>query len=523
MLEFPRWKQLSVLAVCLLAIYLALPNLLPAMRGVESKLVPSNTVSLGLDLQGGSHLLLEVDTQKYLREQMETLLDDARVAMRKAKVGYRRLRVEEDAVKFELRDLYRVEEVSDMMRELDPRFEVEWLDDTFTLQFTEVAKREVLTQLIEQSMEIVRRRVDETGTREPVIQRQGDNRILLQVPGLQNPERLKELLGRTARLTFHMVDETVQPTSALASNVPAGSRVLPYEETITGAGPRQFIAVKRRAMLSGDMLVSAHATYEQGQPVVAFRFNAQGAKKFGKISTEHVQERFAIVLDNKVISAPVMREPILSGSGVISGNFTVESARDLALLLRAGALPAPLEVVEERTVGPSLGADSVEAGAKASMLGLALVILFMLLTYGLFGAFSTVALLMNMVLIIAGLSLFQATLTLPGIAGIVLTMGMAVDANVLIFERINEEIRLGKSVMAAVDHGFQRAFKTILDSNLTTLIAAFLLYYFGSGAVKGFAVTLSIGILASMFSAILLTRMMVVYNIKTKRPATLTV
>jgi preprotein translocase subunit SecD len=523
MLHFPVWKQWMVLTVCLLAVYLALPNFIPAMQEAETKFVPSNTLNLGLDLQGGSHLLLEVDSNQYMREQIEALLDDVRSTLVKEKIGYRRLRVEEGEVRFELRDLYRVEVASDVLQALDPRFEVEWLDDQFSMRFTPQSKIETLTQLIEQSIEIVRRRVDETGTREPAIQRQGDQRILLQVPGLQDPERLKELLGKTARLTFHMVDESVRPTSALAKNIPAGSRVLAYEETIDGGDQRQFIAVKRRAMLSGDMLVSAHATFEGGSPVVAFRFNSQGAKKFGGITQKSVDKRFAIVLDNKVISAPVIREPILSGSGIISGSFTVESARDLALLLRAGALPAPLEVVEERTIGPTLGADSIAAGKKASLLGLALVVLFMFLTYGLFGMFSNAALLMNMVLILAGLSLFQATLTLPGIAGIVLTMGMAVDANVLIFERINEEIRLGKTVMAAVDHGFQRAFKTILDSNLTTLIAAFLLYYFGSGAIKGFAVTLSIGILASMFSAILLTRMMVVYYIKRKRPTSLSI
>lgn len=521
MLDFPRWKISLILGFCALALYWCLPSFVPALQESEHAWVPSKTLSLGLDLQGGSHLLLEVDTEHYLKEQLESAKDAARAALRKEKLGYRNLRVSDDAVTLSLRAADEEEAVTKVLKTLDARMSVTQEGQRFRLAFSEQAEREATLQLLEQSMEIVRRRVDETGTREPIIQRQGTRRIVLQVPGLQDPSRLKELLGKTANLTFRMVDEGIDAISPLVP-APEGSEILPYQDTQSGATPA-YIGIKKRVMLAGDALVDAHATFQEGQPVVSFRFNTQGAKKFGDITTQSVNRRFAIILDNAVISAPVIREPIRGGSGIISGNFTVESANDLALLLRAGALPAPLAILEERTVGPSLGADSIAAGSKAALLGVVLVVVFMIASYGLFGVFSNIALMMNMALIFSGLSLFQATLTLPGIAGIVLTMGMAVDANVLIFERIKEELRNGKTVIAAVDAGFGRAFSTILDSNFTTLIAAFLLYYFGSGAIKGFAVTLSIGILSSMFSAILLTRMMVALYVLRKKPRTLSI
>lgn len=524
MLDFPRWKIVAVLSVCALFLFWASPNFLPRdTRETMPEWFPSRSVNLGLDLQGGSHLLLQVDFDHYHREQLENLADSVREALREAKYRYRTIAVKNDAVTFtsEAGD----EEIRDVIIGIDPLLNVEMAqDESYRVFYSPPQMEDMRQKLLEQSIQIVNRRVNETGTREPIIQRQGDDRILVQVPGLQDPERLKQLLGKTAKMTFHLVDLGVSPQALAAGQVPPGTRVMlsdhPSERNADGS-PFRY-AIKGRVMLSGDLLTNATATYEQGQPVVAFKFNTLGARKFAEITRENVGKPFAIVLDNKVITAPRINEPILSGSGIISGNFTVQSANDLALLLRAGALPAPLEVIEERTVGPSLGADSIAAGEKAAVLGIVVIMIFMLLSYGRFGVYADLSLLMNMILIIGALSLFQATLTLPGIAGIVLTFGMAVDANVLIFERIREELRVGKSTKAAVEHGFKSALSTIMDANITTLIAALLLFYFGSGTIKGFAVTLSIGIVSSMFSAILLTRMMVYVWMNRVRPKTIT-
>ena len=373
-----------------------------------------------------------------------------------------------------------------------------------------------------QSLEIVRRRIDEVGTREPTIQRQGENRILVQVPGEKDPESIKRLLGQTARLTFHLVDLDTSVEQALAGNLPPGSELLPSDEGDRTGGAGQYV-VRKRVEVSGESLVDAQPTYYQNQPVVSFRFDSVGGRKFGNITRDHVGELLAIVLDGRVISAPRIDEPILGGSGIIRGSFTVQEANELAVLLRAGALPAPLEIVEERTVGPDLGADSIEAGKVASVIGFVLVVLAMGLYYGLFGVFAGIALVVNLILIIAALSVLQATLTLPGIAGIVLTMGMAVDANVLIFERIREEVRVGRPPMSAIDAGYREAMRTIIDANLTTLIAAVLLYAFGSGPVRGFAVTLGIGIITSMFTAITFTRLLMATWFRRTRPAMLPV
>jgi len=519
-MNFPRWKILLVIAICVMAMFIASPNFLEKKQreGIFSFL-PSETVNLGLDLQGGSYLLLEVDFNQYLQEQMQTLLDDLRIAMREDKIGYLSLSANKADVTFKLREMNEIDKakkiISGISRDLD--YEISELGEAKVFYRGDYLKQ-TKRDLIGQSVEIVRRRVDETGTREPIIQRQGDNRILLQVPGLDNPEKLKNLLGQTAKMTFHLMDEN-NPFPASLVIPPPGEMLLKGDEE----GRTQYYLVKKKIELSGDLLVDSRASYDQGRPVVSFRFNNQGGKKFAKTTKENVKKPFAIVLDKKVISAPVIQTPILGGSGIITGNFTVESANDLALLLRAGALPAPITVIEERTVGPSLGHDSIEAGKIASLVGVVFVIVAMLAFYGLFGIFSSVALLINIILILAALSLFQATLTLPGIAGIVLTMGMAVDANVLIFERIKEEARAGRTPISAIEHGFSQAFKTIFDSNVTTLIATLLLFIYGSGPVKGFAVTLSIGILSSMFSAIMLTRLMIVIWTKKVRPKTLPV
>ena len=522
MLDFPKWKITFVLFVCLLGALFALPNFLPEPYKKEMpSWLPSKTINLGLDLQGGSYLLLEVDVPSYIKEQMETLEDDVRQALRTERVGYRALNHTAESVTFTLRNPQTLEIAQELIRDLSRDLLIDITDNQFTILYNDDYIKAAKRNVIEQSIEIVRRRVDETGTREPIIQRQGENRILLQVPGLTNPEHLKRLLGKTAKMTFHLLDNNASVEDAKRGRIPPGSKLVRSEEDPNNSRPVEYIVIKKKIELSGDLLVDSRATISEIEPVVNFRFNNLGARKFADITKQHVGERFAIILDDKVISAPVIREPILGGSGQISGQFTVESANDLALLLRAGALPAPLNIMEERTVGPSLGADSIAAGKMAALIGIVLVIIFMLITYRRFGIYCNIALIMNMILVLAALSLFQATLTLPGIAGIVLTMGMAVDANVLIFERIREETRIGRTPFAAIDHGFRQAFKTIIDSNVTTLITALLLFNFGSGPVKGFGVTLSIGIVASMFSAILLTRMMVVLWLKRARPKTL--
>lgn len=517
MLNFSSFKISIICAICAMAILLSMPTFLG--KSGDETILPGSKINLGLDLRGGSYLLLEVDFKTYLKEQLDLLRGDIRTAFRGKKINNKRIsynggiKVVGDKIKINIADAASVSGVVSLLEDMSSEINIDVDGTALAVSYDEVTLKKMKKNVIAQSIEIVRRRVDETGTREPDIQRQGDNRILLQVPGLASPEHLKRLLGTTAKMTFHLLDNSLPYPYSGKGVLPPGTVRLQSD-----SGNESY-AIKRKVMLSGELLVNASAginTY--GEPVVNIRFNNLGAKKFADITKANVNKPFAIVLDNKVITAPVIRSPILGGSAEISGSFTTQEASDTALLLRAGALPAPLDIVEERSVGPSLGADSIAAGKKAIIAGIAFVMIFMFVSYGLFGLFSNVALLMNMVIVVAVISLFGATLTLPGIAGIVLTMGMAVDANVLIFERIREESRIGKTPFAAIDNGFSHAFKTIADSNITTLIAALLLYIFGSGPVKGFAVTLSVGILASMFSAILLTRMMVVVWLKKKRP-----
>jgi preprotein translocase subunit SecD len=386
---------------------------------------------------------------------------------------------------------------------------------TVTLTPTEPAIVERVRQAVDQSIQIIERRVNELGLVEPTIQREGVDRILVQVPGLQDPSRLKEILGKTAKLDFRMVDLSMTPEQAEQSH-PADAEILDGEQ------PGQKWLIEKRVLVSGADLTDAQPGFDQrtNEPIVSFRFNSTGARKFAEATQANVGKPFAIVLDNKVISAPVIREPILGGSGQISGNFTVQQANDLAILLRAGALPAPLTIVEERTVGPGLGQDSINAGEHAAYAGAALVIIFMFATYGLFGLFANIAVAVNVAMIFGVLSLLSATLTLPGIAGIVLTVGIAVDSNVLIYERIREEVRSGRSAINAIDAGFSRALATILDSNITTFIAAAVLFYIGTGPVRGFAVTLGVGILTTLFTAFTLTRLIVAYWVRMWRPRT---
>ena len=526
MLHFPKWKIALIVGSCLIFVMLAIPSFLPeSAREKIPAWLPKHAVNLGLDLQGGSQLLLEVDFDAFMREQTVNLTDEIRTRLREQKIGYRGLTSSDGKVLFTLReDVPADTDVKKLLREINSDLSVDQNGQSYVVSFDEKWQKNTRKQVIEQSLEIVNRRINETGTKEPIIQRQGEGRILLQVPGLENPEHLKNLLGRTAKMTFHLLDETAHHDDIERGIVAPGTRIIPGDERDArrGGGIPKY-AVLSHVMLSGDMLVDASATFDQqnNEPVVAFRFNNTGARKFGEITAANVGKPFAIVLDNKVITAPVIRSPILGGSGIISGSFTVESANDLALLLRAGALPAPLQVIEERSVGPSLGADSIEAGVHASVIGIALVVVFMVIFYGLFGLFANVAMLINAFMTIALLALFDATLTLPGIAGIVLTVGMAVDANVLIYERMREEIRNGKSPYAAIEDGFRLAFGTIFDSHVTTFVAALILYQFGTGTVKGFAVTLAIGIVCSLYTAVLVTRLMVVTWLQKKRPKAL--
>ncbi len=523
MLYFAKWKISLILAVCVFGIALASPNLLSS-KVAESlpDWMPKKQISLGLDLQGGSHLLLEVEVAEVLKERLESTVDAIRVELRKEKIGYRGLGIDGDSAVVTIRNAEELETARQLIRAVDNGTEIDVSDEgQVRLTLTEVARKERITSAIDQSIEIVRRRIDETGVREPNIQRQGDERILVQLPGVDDPERIKRLLGKTAKMTFHLAQTTYYNPEDAPKRAPTGTMIVPSADEKDSAGRPVKMLLKKRVVVSGENLTDSQPSFDNGRPVVSFRFDTLGAKKFGKATQENVNRQIAIMLDGKVISAPRINEPILGGSGVISGRFTTQEAKDLSLLLRAGALPAPLSILEERTVGPGLGADSISAGKIASAVGMVGVIIFMVATYGLFGALADIALIANIVLIIAALSLLQATLTLPGIAGIVLTIGMAVDANVLVFERIREELRVGRTPLSAIDAGYSRAITTIVDANVTTLIAAVLLFEFGSGPIRGFAVTLAIGIISSLFTATMLTRLMVATWSRNKRLQTL--
>ncbi len=538
MLYFPKWKIVLVISLCLIGFLTALPNVFheDQLKGFPGWL-PSKQINLGLDLRGGAHLLLEVDTQAVVTDRVQSLQDSIRDILRPKRgderIGYTGIRSSGSTVSLQLTDPAQATQAVKLIRTLaaptggnmafgggSPDIEVEASDDgKISVTLTEVAIEERIRSAVGQSIEIVRRRVDEMGTREPSIQRQGDDRILVQVPGIGDPGALKAIIGKTAKMDFRMVDTTMSVAEAMQGRVPPGSEIL--EGLDGGRAAGDVYLVRKRVLVSGESLVDAQPSFQDNQPVVSFRFDTAGAKRFAEATTVNVNKPFAIILDNKVISAPRINEPIRGGSGIISGNFTVESANELALLLRAGALPAPLTVMEERTVGPDLGADSVRAGEIAAIIGLAAVLVFMMLSYGFVGLIANFALGVNIVLIFGALSVLQATLTLPGIAGIVLTIGMAVDANVLVFERIREELRAGRSVLSSVEAGYSKAMSTILDANITTLIAAAILYEFGSGPVKGFAVTLTVGIITSVFSAVTLTRLVLAVWLRRRRPQTL--
>ena len=508
MLIFDTWKKIIILLVSLFAIIFSMPNFIS--KDNLPNFINTGEIRLGLDLQGGSYLLLKVDSDSLQTDRLNSVADELRIALRNAnpRIGYTNLSVSGTNLQFSLIEENSKENIKELILNIDNSLVVN--DEEYSsinISFSEEKITEIRDYAILQSIEIIRRRVDEVGTNEPIIQRQGDDRILVQLPGLDDPERIKRLLGKTARMNFRMVNETASIDEAMSGRVPPGSDLLFELDPRTGEKTIPYIIYKRIGV-SGDQLVDANPSMDQyNQPVVSLRFDSTGSRKFGDLTSKNVGKRFAIVLDGEVISAPVIREAITGGSGQISGNFTFETASDLAVLLRAGALPAPLTILEERSVGPSLGKDSINAGMYAALIAIILVIIYMLVIYGgRFGVTANISLIINILLILALLGVLDATLTLPGLAGIALTIGMAVDANVLIFERIREESRSGRSNIGAIDNGFKEAFRTIVDANITTLIAAVILFQFGSGPVKGFAVTLALGVLTTMFSSLLLSR-----------------
>ena len=528
MLYFTRWKALAIILTALVVCLCAVPNFFPESTVKTWPKWAQRHLVLGLDLQGGSHILLEVDANSVKKDKLEQVRDDVRRALRDARIPYTGLAVRNDNVEVRITKDTDLQNALTKLRELSQPLggllgssgqrSLEIADaggGLIRLSVPQAAITERIRQAVEQSIQIVERRVNELGTVEPLIQRQGVDRILVQVPGLQDPTRLKELLGKTAKLDFRMVDLTVPADQAQQGRVPPDSEVL-----MSSTSPKIPYVIKKQVLVSGGDLTDAQPGFDQrsGEPIVSFRFNTSGSRKFAQATSENVGQPFAIVLDNEVISAPVIREPITGGQGQISGSFTVQAANDLAILLRAGALPAPLTIIEERTVGPGLGQDSIEKGELAAYVGSIMVIVFMLVTYRLFGVFANVAVAINVAMIFGVLSLLNATLTLPGIAGIVLTVGIAVDSNVLIYERIREEIRGGRTAISAVDAGFKRALATILDSNITTFIAAAVLFYIGTGPVRGFAVTLGIGIITTVFTAFEVTRLIVATWVRWKRP-----
>ncbi len=521
MLYFQKWKIAVVALVIAAGVVFATPNLIS--RDQQDAL-PGwwQPLSLGLDLQGGSHLLLELNTGELVKDKLEGVVDVVRGTLRTEKMRYTGLSIQHEAVVASILGGETERAAArKALRNAIPNADVDVdADGLLKVSYGEKARREMLEGALSTTLEIIRKRIDELGTREPSIQRQGSNRIVVQLPGVSDPKRAREVIGKTARMTFHLLDTETSVEEAMKGRLPPGSMLLEGMD----AGPqgqKRLYVVRKKVEVTGEHLVDAQPSFDQGAPVVSFRFDALGGRIFGKVTQDNVGRSLAIVLDNKVVSAPNIRSAIMQGNGVITGGFSVQGANDLALVLRSGALPTSITFLEERSVGPSLGADSIRAGMVASLVGLALVVGFMVVAYGLFGLFADVALIVNMMLLIGGLSALGATLTLPGIAGIVLTIGMAVDANVLIFERMREEARNGRSTLSAIETGFSRAFSTILDANVTTLAAALLLYHFGSGPVRGFAVTLGLGILTSMFSAVMVTRLMVIIWARRVHPSAL--
>jgi preprotein translocase subunit SecD len=530
MLALPRWKFWLIIFICVCGVLFALPNMLSQATIAQLPHWLSHTLNLGLELRGGSHLQLEVDLKAVAKEYLGSLLDDTRAILRKEQIGYLRLTLDqnkkEPTLFIQLKNPGDFEKVSKLLRGIEKNLKIELnADGNLCASLDEKAFDLRTKSIIDQSIEVIRRRIDESGTKEPIIQRQGSDRIIVQLPGVEDPAEVKQRIGKTAKMTFRVVDPTIPPV-VLGKNgvtrLPTAPSGVEYLLSKEHDGMQIYLPVRKQIMVSGETLADAQVTYDQnGRPAVSLKFNSKGARKFADMSKEYEKKQFAIVLDSTVISAPVFQGVIPTGEGQISGSFDVKEATDLALLLRAGALPAPLNVIEERTVGPSLGADSIKDGQMAIVIAFLLVSTFMILSYAVFGLFADIALVFNLIFLFAGLSLLQATLTLPGIAGIALTIGMAVDANVLIYERIKEEIRAGVKPVLAVDAGYKRAMMTIIDSNLTTLFGAAVLFEFGTGPIRGFAVTLALGIFISLFTALSLSRLIIIQWLRRRKIATL--
>lgn len=550
MLQIDLWKRVLIWAFCALGLLFALPNGfytrveayndaqkaidLGGVAGQEAaswpSFLPSSLVNLGLDLRGGAHLLAEVQVDDVYKARMKAIWPELRDILREERATIGTIRLQDGPAD---RLTVKISEPDGMARAVERAgglakpiaslnavgskdLVVSSQDDILTIQLSAAEKAASDERTLRQALEIIRRRIDEVGTREPTIQRQGSNRILIQVPGIGSAEELKDLIGTTAQLTFQPVLNVV---SDAETNAGFGNELLPSLDEVG-----KFYILEARPVVTGEDLVDAQPSFDQnGRPAVTFRFNPSGARRFGDYTAENIGSPFAIVLDSEVISAPVIQSHIPGGSGIITGNFSIEESTNLAVLLRAGALPATLEFLEERTIGPELGADSIEAGKIACLVAFGAVLIFMLLSYGLFGLFANIALIINIGLIFGFLSAIGATLTLPGIAGIVLTIGMAVDANVLIFERIREELKTAKGPARAIELGYERALSAILDANITTFITAVILFAMGSGPVRGFSITLGIGILTSVFTAIFVTRLLVIMWFERRRPRTLEV
>jgi preprotein translocase subunit SecD len=531
MLDFPRWKVAWITGFLLVLCLLAIPSFLPERYTARMPWAPR--INLGLDLAGGSYLLLEADTADLANSRLETMRDQVQTEMRRAtpRIAIGDISTRDGQLSFFVRDASQVDAAREKLLAITGGgagmtgqrvWDISVVDTSrFVLKPTQAGLTQAIDTAMADATEVVRRRIDELGTREPTIIRQGASRIVVQVPGLQNPQALKDLLGKTAKLEFKLVDLAANPAEVAQGRAPAGSQVLRYP-TNPGGGP--FIAVKRSAIITGDQLIDATQTFDQNnEPDVSITFDSAGGRRFAKVTTENVGKPFAIILDNQVISAPNIQSAILGGRASISGSFTVQTANELAIALRSGKLPVALKVIEERTVGPDLGADSIRAGVLASIVAAAAVIVFMLVTYGRFGVYANLAVVINILVILAVMAMLNATLTLPGIAGFVLTIGTAVDANVLINERIREERRRGRSIVQSVELGYKEASRTIFEANVTHAISGIIMLLLGSGPVKGFAVVLLIGIATSVFTAVTFTRMLVALWLKRNKPKTINI
>jgi len=525
MLDFARWKVWAITLTILVGMLFAVPSLLP-QKALDRypAFLPHSRVSLGLDLAGGSQLLLEADVADAAKQRITAMEENVRTELRNdPRVEIGDISTNGGRISFMVRDPAQLDTGVERMRTLAQpvgltgtrAWDVQAFDgNRVVMTPTAQGSAEALKNALTVARDVVRRRIDPSGTKEVTVINQGAQRILVQVPGVQDPEALKALIGQTARLEFKLVDQSADPAAVAQGRAPAGSQVLPLADGTAN------IAVQRRVMVSGEQLVEAHQAFDpqSGAPNISIKFNAAGARRFGRVTQENVGKPFAIILDEKVLSAPNINEPILGGQASISGNFTTESANALAISLASGKLPVKLNVVEERTVGPDLGRDSIQKGIIASVLAVMAVIVFMLITYGRFGVYATAALIVNALMILGIMAIFNASLTLPGIAGFVLTIGAAVDANVLINERIREEMRRGRKILDALDTGYKEASTAIFDANITNTIAAALMWYFGSGPIRGFAVVLFIGIVTSVFTAVNFTRMLVALWVKRRRP-----